>query len=217
LTNNTILIAGSSGFAFECYQMVLDIMTRDRSLTFKGFLAPESQLDRYGLGQWYLGDEKDYEFGPEEWLVIGLGRPHLRKKVYEKLEKMRVRMDNLISSYALVNPGAELGRGNVVAPFCIIPSGAKVGNGNVFNSYTSLGHDAKVGHFNVLSSYCNLTGFTVLQDLNFFGPGVKMLPKSRIGSNCRVAAGSVVYKGFKDNAVILGNPAYKIGNTKDNP
>jgi sugar O-acyltransferase (sialic acid O-acetyltransferase NeuD family) len=217
LTRKKILIAGSSGFAFECYQMILDIMAKDRSLTFKGFLAPDNQLERYGLEKLYLGDEKNHEFSPEERVIIGLGTPQLRKRIYEALERRRVNMDNLISSYALVNAGAEMGRGNVVAPFCIIPSGAKIGNGNVFNSYTSLGHDSKVGHFNVLSSYCNLTGFTVLQDLNFLGPGVKMLPKSKIGNNCRVAAGSIIYKGFKDNAIILGNPAYKIGNTRDRP
>jgi sugar O-acyltransferase (sialic acid O-acetyltransferase NeuD family) len=195
--------------------MILDIMTRDNSLTFKGFLAPESRLNRYGLGKFYLGDEKDYEFGKEEWVIIGIGTPQLRKKIYKELESRRVNIYSLISPYALVNPGAEMGKGNIFAPFCIIPSGAKIGNGNVFNSYSSMGHDSKVGNFNVLSSYCNLTGFTVLQDLNYFGPGVKMLPKSKIGNNCRVAAGSIIYKGFKDNAIIIGNPAYRIGSVKE--
>ena len=45
---------------------------------------------------------------------------------------------------------------------------------------------------------------------NFFGSRVSLLPKCKIGSSNKIAAGSVIYNGVKDNSVYLGNPARKV-------
>jgi sugar O-acyltransferase (sialic acid O-acetyltransferase NeuD family) len=218
LKTKNLLIAGTSGFALECYGQVLDVLNRQdvwkekfSAYTFKGFLGPDNRLKRFGLEKYYLGDENDFDFKPEDSVVVGVGEPDMREKVFDRLKKRKVHLINLISPFCLFPEGVEIGEGNIIAPYCLFARGAKIGNGNVINSYTSMAHDSEIGDFNELSSYCNLTGHTKMKDLNFLGPGVKMLPKSRIGSNCKVTAGSVVYKGFKDNAIVTGNPAYKVG------
>lgn len=210
-----ILIAGSSGFASECFGMLKDLMTRDASLRFKGFLAPDNQLQRYGLEKYYLGDEKDYVFGNDDHVIIGIGHPPLRKKVFEDLERRGAKFFNLISFYSLIPPDIKIGRGNVIGPYCTLASKVKIGDGNSINSYSSMGHDAEIGNFSVINSYCNLTGFSKVGDLDLLGPGVIMMPKAQVGNNCKVAAGSVVYHKFKDGLIIFGNPASKTGDVVD--
>jgi len=211
LTQKNILIAGSSGFASECYGILLDNMTRDKTLHFGGFLAPDNQLQRYGLEKHYLGHEKDYRFKSEDKIIIGVGQPALRKKIFDYLKDKRANICNLVSFYSLIAPGLTIGEGNIIAPYCTLPASVKIGDGNLINSYSSLGHDVQVGNFNVISSYCNLTGFSSIGSQNQLGISTIMLPNSCLGNDCKVAPGSVIYKGFKNNVMIAGNPAHKIG------
>jgi acetyltransferase-like isoleucine patch superfamily enzyme len=62
----------------------------------------------------------------------------------------------------------------------------------------------------VLNSHCDITGYAEIGDRNFFGTHASMLPHSKVGSGCRIGAGSVVYKKIKDNILAVGNPAIKI-------
>ena len=69
-----------------------------------------------------------------------------------------------------------------------------------------------INSFNTFNSHCDVTGNAKIINNNFFGSGARLLPKSKIGSHNKISAGSVIYKGIKDNCIYLGNPARKISN-----
>jgi acetyltransferase-like isoleucine patch superfamily enzyme len=52
-------------------------------------------------------------------------------------------------------------------------------------------------------------------EYTFVGAGAIILPGVKIGKGSLVAAGSVVNKSFPDFAIVSGNPARVIGNTRD--
>lgn len=52
-------------------------------------------------------------------------------------------------------------------------------------------------------------------DGTFIGAGVIVLPGSHIGKYCIIGAGAVVKGTIEDYAIVVGNPARKIGDTRD--
>ena len=52
-------------------------------------------------------------------------------------------------------------------------------------------------------------------DFSLIGAGAIVLPGSTIGKYCLIGAGAVVKGNIEDYSIIIGNPAKKIGDTRD--
>lgn len=50
---------------------------------------------------------------------------------------------------------------------------------------------------------------------SFIGAGAIVLPGSKIGKYCIIGSGAVVKGAIEDYSIIIGNPAKKIGDTRD--
>lgn len=50
---------------------------------------------------------------------------------------------------------------------------------------------------------------------SFIGAGATILPNTRIGKYCIIGSGAVVKGVIEDYAIVVGNPARKIGDTRD--
>lgn len=207
-----IIILGTGGFARECHQWLLDIQSGDPSIAFRGFLDMRSNLaDFPDLDSLYLGPEEDYTFEDNDHLVIGVGDPTVREKLYLRYRNAGVPFYSLVHPSAIIGRNCRLGQGNIICPGCVFTCDISIGQGNLFNLCTTLGHDVCVGDYNVISPHVDITGWARIGDLNTLGTSVVFLPKSQLGSRCKIAPGSVVYKGFKDNVIAKGNPATRIG------
>lgn len=53
-----------------------------------------------------------------------------------------------------------------------------------------------------------------IDDYSFIGAGAIILPGSNIGKYCIVGAGAVVKGEIEDYSIVIGNPAKKIGDTR---
>jgi acetyltransferase-like isoleucine patch superfamily enzyme len=60
-----------------------------------------------------------------------------------------------------------------------------------------------------------LTGEILIGEFSFIGPHCVLMPGTKIGKGCIVAAFSFVTGDFPDYSIIKGNPAVVVGNTKD--
>lgn len=208
-----ILILGSGGLASECYQYLQEVLQIDSSINFKGFLSPSNTLLQYHLQDFYLGSEEDYNFSENDFIVIAIADPYLKQKIFTKLKQQGVKFFNLISPRAFItpNPSLQIGEGNIIAPFCTIGLNAKIGDCNLLNSSSSISHDCSIGSFNTISSGCILNGASKIQDSNFLGTFSTLLPKASLENHCQLSAGSIVFKKFKSNVLLFGNPAKIIG------
>ncbi|MDR2153259.1 MAG: hypothetical protein LBO72_10620 [Helicobacteraceae bacterium] len=209
-----VIIIGAGGFAIELYGYIMEKRARGNAIEVVGFCAKGDNgqtLKKYALSHLYLGDYENTEFDSDLSFLIAIGQPRIRKNIYETFKALGRKTPNFISHGCRVNESAlDMRGGNIFCP----GSGGyfyKIGECNLFNLYTSLGHDAEIGDFNVLSSYCDITGHCKIGSLNFFGSSASMLPSASIGDNNKISAGSVVYKGCKNNTIMHGNPARSMG------
>lgn len=129
-------------------------------------------------------DEIDEEFT----FVICINDSNLRKQFYSDLIKLGGKPRTLISKNANVftETKKQISDCNLILPHTLIEPDCSIGKGNIINCYSCILHDSTIGDFNEIQ------------------PGVKLLGKTLIGSNCIIGANSIISKNVKicDNVII---------------
>ncbi len=206
-----ILICGSGEFAREVYWWVKQA-NKALNINFKGFLDKNGDsLVKYNLSSFYISSEDNYTFCDNDYVIVAIANTHIRKKVFDNLQGRGIKFYNFIHPSAIIGGSIEMGEGNIVCPNSVFTTDIEIGNGNIFNINVTVGHDVKIGSFNTFNSHCDITGNVQIGNMNYSGSRVSFLPYCKIGDNNQISAGSVVYKGVKNNSILLGNPAKIIG------
>ena len=206
-----IYIVGGDGFARECYRYIQNMRKFDASVEFAGFLGHGGYghtVDYKSYQQFYLGEVSEHDFAEDEYACIGAGYPELRRVIYEELKARGIRFVNICTEPLCES--AVIGEANVILYSNGLGLNVTVGNGNVFNGDVITGHDVKIGDFNFLGPRCMLLGYVSIGNDNTIGAGAIILAHKSIGNNNKIAPLSVVYRSYKDNIYLLGNPAKRI-------
>lgn len=211
-----IFIVGGSGFARECYNTLIYLADYGKEITFGGFLGYKTkefgEVNYKTYQHLYKGDVDDYEFGEDDYVIIGSGDINLRREIYENLKARGVEFYTLISIDSVITETSEIGEA------CILQKSAlsvnvKIGKCNILNGGVNVGHDAEIGDFNVIAPRTTILGGVKIGDFNSIGTNAVLLPHAKIGNNNKIAPLSAVYRGCKDNCYMIGNPALKEGST----
>lgn len=207
-----IFIVGGGGFAREC-QLALETLIKNKpelGLSFGGFLGHNGNVvDAKSLQHLFLGDVKDHVFKDDEYCVIGVGKPEIRKKIFDDLKAMGAKFYTLIAYDCLIGETVKLGEANIIFSSSFT-SEITVGDGNLFNGEVIVGHDCQIGNFNFFAPRTNILGNVKIGDGNTIGTGSVLLPSCKIGNNNKIAPLSAVYRGCKNDCHLLGNPAMKV-------
>tara|TARA_X000000368_G_C23025930_1_gene710164 strand:- start:632 stop:1270 length:639 start_codon:yes stop_codon:yes gene_type:complete len=207
-----IVVCGTGSFARELYGWI-KLSEANQHIKFKGFLDKDNKsLINFGLEKYYLGNEESYNEADDDFYLIAIADVKDREIIYKKLKNKNCNFYNYIHDSVIIGGDITLGEANIICPNSVFTTDIKIGDCNIFNINTTIGHDVVIDSFNTFSSHCDVTGNVSIVNNNFFGSRVSLLPKCKIGSSNKIAAGSVIYKGIKDNSVYIGNPARKVSN-----
>ncbi len=212
-----VYVVGGNGFAKECYLHIFYMAHYDSDISFGGFIGHNGhQVDFKDLNKYFIGDLSDFEFGEDDYAVIGAGYPSLRQTIYNdiKNKKNSKFLTIVLTTHSYISPLVEYGEANIFMTPCTPSAHVKIGVGNVFNGDVIIGHDAIIGDFNFFGGKSHILGECKIGNLNTIGVGSVLLPKAKIGDKNKIAPLSAVYKGCKNNCFMLGNPALKVGENK---
>lgn len=142
-------------------------------------------------------------------LVLAIGSPKTRKKVFEKIANPNISYPNLIypDVWYLDKSTLEIGIGNVICGATTFSCDIKVGNFNLLNGFISLGHDIKIGDYNSIMPGVRISGEVSIGSENLFGVGSIVLQQLKIGDGVTLGAGGVLLTKPKNNSTYIGNPA----------
>ena len=175
-------------------------------INFCGFLGDKAYIQKDYLSLFKGGIEI---LDKHDSLLMAVGENlDFRQALSERL-RGRVLFPNMIHKSAIFC-ASSLGCGNVISPYCIFSVQCRIGSFNVFGSKSEVAHNAVVGSYNSLFSFGGFMGFSKVGDKNLFGVASYLLPRAQVGSNNTIAPGSFIYKRFRDNCLIQGNPATAI-------
>lgn len=210
-----VYIVGGDGFARECYNFLSELMKEDSNLLFGGFLGHNNygdSVDYKKVQHLYKGDVSKHVFKENEYAIIGAGASGLRKIIYEDLKKQGVNFYTLISKSSKINEFVDYDEANIFINSSPSPD-VKIGKCNLFNGEVIIGHDCVIGDFNFFAPRVLVLGGVKIGNENSFGANSIMLPHSKIGNNNVISPLSCIYKGCKNNSMMHGNPAVKVGAT----
>lgn len=148
-----------------------------------------------------LKSKDDYE------VVIAVGEPSSREKLYQKLMDNEIKSVALIDPTAVVSPSAIIEDGTIVGEYSTIHCNVKIGRNCLIQPYCCLGHDIQIGNHTVLSAYFSPGGGSVFGDKVYCGMHSIVKEKLTIGDSAVVAMGAVVFNDVASHSVVIGNPA----------
>ena len=211
LMKNRLILVGGGAFARELMNWADHLYGCTEGKSIHGFLDESPNvLESFNYQISYLGKIDNFQPAKGEKLLIGIGDPAGKKRIYEMLKLRGGEFLQLIHPTAVVANTAKLGEGVVVCPHSLVSADAIVGDGVAINALSSVGHDVVLGNFCTLSAHVDLTGSVEVGERVFFGTGAKVLPKAKIGSGAKIGAGAIIMRSVPENGVMYAQPAKKL-------
>ncbi len=205
-----LIIVGASAFARELLQYVQDARTETCDYRVKGFLDDDPEKLGASDNEFaveVIGDTRSYEIEADDRFLISLGDPRLRRLLSHRLSNRGAQFFTHVHPTAYVARSARIGAGSIVGPFANVGSYAEIDEHVLLNLYSAAGHDTRVGSCSVFSPYSVANGGSTLGQQVFLGSHAVVTPNVRVGDQCQIAAGSVVYRDIPEQSLATGNPA----------
>lgn len=145
-------------------------------------------------------------------LVIAIGSPDTKKKIFHKITNKNIYYPTLIHPSAVIaDPDSvKIGEGTVICANNMITCDIVIGNFVLLNLSCTLGHDTIIKDFCAFMPTCNISGECVIDEGVYCGTGVKIINKITIGRDTIVGAGSVVVRSLPSGCTAVGIPAKPI-------
>lgn len=148
--------------------------------------------------------------GSDVEFVIASGEPAGRKALYEKVKAAGYRFATLISPYASIWSGTQIGEGCIVMD-CGLSTDVVIAENVVLNSRVILGHDVSIGAHSYISVNGFVGGHTKIGSCVYMAPGAMAKDRIKVGENAIISLGAVLLRNVRANAIMVGNPARRLG------
>lgn len=139
--------------------------------------------------------------------VVGIGDNHNRKRVFEKLKGMGIKLVSAIHPSCVIHSSVVISEGTVVMPGVIINAESSIGKNVILNTGVSVDHDCVVEDHVHLAPGAVLAGGVHVEKESFVGAGAVLIPGVKIGANSVIGAGAVVLKDIPSGEKAVGVPA----------
>lgn len=207
-----ISIFGAGGFGREVKMLIDQINAVKPEWNFIGYfdddfshakLIPQS----HQLGG--LAELNKYE--DDVYLVIALGNPLVKRKVFQKITNPKVKYPALIHPSAIIgSSNVEIGEGSIICAGNIITVDIEIGKHVILNLACTVGHDTIIKDFASFMPGVNISGEVVIEECVYVGTGAKIINQLSIGQETIIGAGSVVSKTLPEKCTAVGVPAKPI-------
>ena len=204
-----IIIVGAGGFGRELIEVIKLINREKPTYNILGFINDDlHSLDNYEVGKEYriLGTIKDWQPTGNEVYAMAITSPAGKKKIAELLKPRGAQFETIISPRAFIADYVTIGEGTVITAFSV-QENAKLGN-FVTIAGSLVGGTCEVGDYTTSTGFANLTDAKIGSGV-FIGSHAVVLNGLKVGDNCTICAGSIVFNNIKSGTKVWGSPAKK--------
>lgn len=160
----------------------------------------------------YSFEEVEQNFSRDEVeVLIGVGEPELRQKLFQKVKDAGFRLGCFVDSTVKLHDCTRLGEGVIMLRGCIVSSDVTIGNNSVVSYGAILGHNNTVGEHCYLAPGVKNGGFVTWGNMSFGGLGCTIRQGLEIGEHSVVGQGACVTKSVAPCVTVVGNPAKQLG------
>jgi sugar O-acyltransferase (sialic acid O-acetyltransferase NeuD family) len=195
-----VVIVGTSGFAVE-----LAGLLRDIGVEVRGCVGPEAPSQAADLA--YLGGDD----GITDWfdtpMVVAIGQPELRRRLFERITAAGGRVAGFIHPAAYVSSMASIAEGTLVYPNATVHAGVTLARGVLVNSNATIGHETSVGAFVNIGPGVSLGGRVRIGNGVYVGIGACTIEGVTVAAGTVLSAGAVVVRDCIPAGTYIGVPA----------
>jgi sugar O-acyltransferase (sialic acid O-acetyltransferase NeuD family) len=149
-------------------------------------------------------------------LIIAIGEPGTRKKIYEIIKNNNMKLANLIHPNTMISCDSKIGKGVIISEFCSIHNNVEIADNVLIQPFCCIGHDIKINKNSVVSTMANIGGSSIIGEEVYLGMNCAILQKITIENKSIVSMGAVVYRNVKQGTTVIGNPARVTKGNEDN-
>ncbi len=212
MTMQKIAIFGAGGFGREVKIIIDAINAISKKYEFIGFYDDGFETNKIINGYPVLGGVKEINTSNDPlMLVLAIGNPKIKKKVFEKISNPNVGFPSLIHPSAILsNDDVIIEEGCIICAGNIITCNIKIEKFTILNLACTVGHDTIIGAFSSFMPSVNISGEVTIRPSVYVGTGAKIINQLEIGENTVIGAGAVVSKSIPANCTAVGIPAKPI-------
>lgn len=207
-----IAIIGAGGFGREVKTIIDAINKIMPTYNFIGFYDDGFAKNEIINGFPVLGPISSLNNAEEELcVIIAVGNPLTKEKIYTKLVNKNLVFPNLIHPSVIMSDNfVKLGIGCIICAGTIITCNIQIHNFITLNLACTVGHDTTINDFCSFMPSVNISGEVIIKKCVYVGTGAKIINQLEIGENTIVGAGAVVSKTLPNNCTAVGVPAKPI-------
>jgi len=206
-----IILVGGGGHCKSC----IDVIESENKYTIKGVLDLPSELGKEVLGYTVIGNDDDIaSFAKQGYsflITVGhMGKPDLRKKLFNVIKSNGGKLPVIISAKAHVSKYSNIGSGTIIMHNAIVNADATIGENCIINSKALIEHDVVICNDCHISTNANVNGNCIVGDNCFIASNSTLKNGIEIVEGSFLGIGSVLTKSITEKAIYFGNPAKKI-------
>lgn len=207
-----VVVIGASGFGRECLDVLDAMAAAGAQIKIAGVLddspSPANLRRLSDRGVPYLGtlDEWDARAHRHHRYVLGVGSPHVRHALADKLESAGM------TPFTAVHPSATRGWGSVFDDGVVVCAGVTISTNVKLGRHVHVNPNATIGHDSVLREFVSVnpaavvSGEVVVEAETLIGASATVLQQLSIGQRTVIGAGAVVTKDVPPGVVVTGVP-----------
>jgi sugar O-acyltransferase (sialic acid O-acetyltransferase NeuD family) len=148
-----------------------------------------------------------------KYFIVAIGASHgkARYLISKNLENAGLIPLSLVSKMSILDKTAKIGKGSQIEPGAIIQCHSEIGDYCIINTNSTIEHSSKIGNGCHVMGGASIAGRVHIGNYVSIGTNSTILPDIKVGSGAYIGAGSVVTKNVKENEIVIGIPAKKIG------
>lgn len=140
-------------------------------------------------------------------VFVAIGDNGVRESVAQALRDHGRQFATVAHPAASVSPSAQLGDGCYIAEMAVLRTNAVLGAGVVLQAGSVVSHDAQVEDYASFGPNAACASKVHIGRRSLLGVGANIAPGVRVGADCTVAAGAVVFRDCDSGCSLVGNPA----------
>lgn len=202
---NNIFVYGTGGHGREISAIIGQIPNHK----FIGFID-----DQVSLNLESLTPDKAIEYSNKSKVIIAVGDPSLRRKLYLKCKDLNFQFATIIHPSSNIMSDLTIGEGSVVFPMCSLTVNVKIAEHVHINTACSISHDCTIEEFSTICPGTHICGNVHIGKNVFIGAGTTIINgnndnKLIICDNTIIGAGACVTKSITEPGTYVGVPAKK--------
>ena len=160
-------------------------------------------------------DEAKSKFKKQLQIVIGIGEPLIREKLFKRVLSDGIEITTLIHPDVHIPVSAVIGKGVVIQYGCFISCNTTICDYVYIQPQCNIGHDDVLEEGCMIAGFGNIGGIVQIGKWSYLGLSVAVKQGINIGNYAIVGMGAIVTKDIPEETIAMGNPARVIAKNEN--